>query len=187
LLTYATSFLPTVGARVFYRRLAGPGSSVDAAVRTAGPSVILTELALATPADVGLTGNVSWNRRHDRLFAGIGPNSQDDLAAMGQGQARFASDALRGELRWSRALPRRFGLSLHTDGQKRDYSNDDVRGGVSVAGLLERARRAAKARRPATPASIPCWSRASRTACASRTAAPAWRGTDAATIATAAA
>jgi hypothetical protein len=135
LLMYATSFLPTVGARVFYRRLPGPGSSLDGAVRTAGPSVIMTELSLSGPVTSGLSAYVSWNRRHDRLFAGIGPNSQNDLAAMNQGIARFASDAGRAELRWRRALPRRFGLSLHTDGQKRDYSTEDVLGGPSIAEL----------------------------------------------------
>jgi hypothetical protein len=135
LLTYATSFLPTVGAHGFYRRLPGStaGSSLDAAVRTAGPSVILTELAFSTPRTLGLTGNVGWNRRHDRLFSGIGPNSANDLEAMGRGNSRFASDAARAELRWSRPLPRRFGLSLHTDGQHRNYSAENVRGGSSIA------------------------------------------------------
>jgi hypothetical protein len=132
LLTYATSFLPTIGAHVFYRRLPG---ELGAAARTAGPDVIMTELGYATAPQLGLSGTLGFNRRRDRLFAGIGPNSQDDLAAMGQGNARFASDAFRAELRWFRPLPQRFGFSLYTNGQWRDYSTDDVRGGASVAQL----------------------------------------------------
>ena len=37
-LHYSTSFTPTAGARVFFRRLPGPGSEIDAGFQTAGPT-----------------------------------------------------------------------------------------------------------------------------------------------------
>jgi hypothetical protein len=133
LLTYSTGFLPTAGLRAFYRRLPGAGSGVAASFQTAGAGVLMGELTGAGPAWTGLTFRGIANRRDDRLFAGIGPLGPTELAARGWTQARFGSDILSGEARWSKLLPAHFGVSLHADLTRRDYRADGVHGGASVA------------------------------------------------------
>jgi len=131
-LTYATGFLPSAGLRAFYNRLPGAGSGLAAHFQTAGPSVLWGELWGTAPTWTGLTLHVSANRRDDRLFAGIGPNSDAALAAQGLAQARFASDIFVADARWLRPLPARFLLALHGDVQRRDYRAANVNGGPSV-------------------------------------------------------
>jgi hypothetical protein len=131
-LQYSTSFLPTGGARFFYRRLPA-GSEVMTRFRTAGPAAMLAQIGLQGPDRWGLSLLATWNRRHDRLFAGIGPNTEGDLAAGGQGRARYASDALGAELLWSRRLPGPFVARARSGFERRDRSATDVRGGSSVA------------------------------------------------------
>ena len=48
-LQYSTSFLPTGGARFFYRRLPGPGSEIMTRFRTAGPAAMLGQIGLRGP------------------------------------------------------------------------------------------------------------------------------------------
>lgn len=134
-LAYATSFLPTVGLRAFYRRLPGDGTEIAGSFRTAGPAVMLADLDLVLPRPWGIVLHGTWNHRNDRLFAGIGPNSMSDLEARGEGVARFGSDIALGELRWARTLVRQLSITLHTDGQVRAYRADNVRGGPSIAEL----------------------------------------------------
>jgi hypothetical protein len=134
-LHYSTGFLPTGGLRAFYRRFGETGAGVEGTFQTAGPSALIGELDLGGPTRSGLRARAVWNRRDDRLFAGIGPNSEADLAARGQGLARFGSDVLLGELRWSRPLLWRFVAGAHGDLQRRDYRAWGVRGGPSVAEL----------------------------------------------------
>jgi len=136
IVNYSTSFLPSGGARFFYRRLPGPGSEVAGRFQTAGSDVMLADLDLRGPSASGLALRLSWNRRDDRLFAGIGPNSTADLEAAGRGQARFASDNLAAELRWSRPLAGPVVGYAHGDLQRRDYSADQVHGGPSVYELF---------------------------------------------------
>ena len=134
-LTYATGFLPSAGLRAFYNRLPGAGSGLAAHFQTAGPSVLLGELSGTAPTWTGLSLHLFANRRDDRLFAGIGPNSEAALSAAGRGQARFASDIFSADARWLRPLPARFQIVLHGDLQRRDYRAAGVRGGPSVAEL----------------------------------------------------
>src|SRR5690349_21150036 len=100
ILHYTTGFLPTGGLRAFYGRFAAPGSGVGASFQTAGPAALMGELNLAGPTWLGVSARATFSRRTDRLYAGIGPNSEADLEARGQGLARFASTALAAELRW---------------------------------------------------------------------------------------
>src|SRR5688572_30248330 len=99
-LHYTTSFASTAGARFFYRRLPGPGSAVDVGFQTAGPDIMIGQLGLRGPDWLGLSLTTAWNRRNDRLFGGVGPNSAADLAASGRDLARYASDNVGAELRW---------------------------------------------------------------------------------------
>jgi hypothetical protein len=133
-IVYSTSFLPTGGLRLFYRRLPGEGSEIVGRFLTAGPSVLYGELQLHGPDRWGLTLDASFNRRDDRLFAGVGPNSASDLAAQGWAAARYGSDIWLAELRWRRPLPAVPHLvpTVHGDLQRRDYQADAVRGGPSV-------------------------------------------------------
>jgi hypothetical protein len=132
---YATGFLPTGGLRFFDRRLPGAGSELSAHLATGGPQAILAEALAQGPTWLGLSLRGSWNRRHDRLFAGIGPNTEEQLAARGQGLARYASDNAFAELRWSRALTAGLTLDLHTDLTRHDFSASSVTGGSSVAAV----------------------------------------------------
>jgi hypothetical protein len=137
-LSYSTDFLPAIGLRVFDRRLPGEGSEVAGRFLTAGPSIVLVETRLRTSDRVGLTIGASLNRRDDRLFAGIGPNSAADLQAQGRALARYGSNVWMTELRWSRRLPWRLAADLHGDLQRRDYEADSVNGGPSVATIFGR-------------------------------------------------
>jgi hypothetical protein len=132
-LQYSTSFVPTGGLRFFYRRLPGPGGELMLRGRTAGPAIVLGQLGLRGPDASGLALLVTYDRRNDRLFAGVGPNTDADLAAAGQGGGRYASNNLGAELRWSRRLPLRLVAQARADVQRRDYSAHDVSGGDSVS------------------------------------------------------
>ncbi len=129
---YSTSFLPSGGLRFFYDRLPGAGSEVAGQFQTAGPDVMLGELDLRGPRRLGLTFAATWNRRYDRLFAGIGPQSLSELEAAGQTIARYGSDNFGAELRWMRPLPPWFTAYGHADLQARNYTADHVVGGPSV-------------------------------------------------------
>jgi hypothetical protein len=132
-LAFATGFAPTVGARVFYRRLPGEGTELSARA-VGGLKVLIGQLQLRLPTFTGLTVSGTYEHRGDRLFAGIGPNSESDLQARGQTLARYSSDILRGDVVWFRALPGRLYALVHGDVQRRDYGSTDVRGsGPSVA------------------------------------------------------
>jgi hypothetical protein len=130
---YSTSFSPTGGLRFFYRRLPSPGSELMMRVRTAGPSIFLGQLGGHGPEKLGLSLLMTFDRRNDRLFAGVGPRSDAELAAAGQGVARYASDNLGAELRWSRRLPARLIAQARGDVERRDYRATDVRGDTSVS------------------------------------------------------
>jgi hypothetical protein len=132
-LQYSTSFTPTAGARFFFRRLPGPGSELDLGFQTAGPDIMIGQLGLRGPDRLGLSLAAMWNRRNDRLFGGVGPNSAADLAASGRDLARYGSDNIGAELRWTRELAGRLAVSAHSDVQRRNYRSDDVAGAVSVA------------------------------------------------------
>lgn len=132
-LQYASGFLPTAGLRFFDRRLPFPDSQFTARFRTAGPLAVLAEVSLAGPEWLGLDLHGTWDRRRDRLFAGIGSASNDELVAEGRGQARYGSDAFIAELRWSRRLPWWLIARAHGDVQQRTYTTDGVTQGLSVA------------------------------------------------------
>jgi hypothetical protein len=131
-LYYSTSFAPTVGGRVFFRRFPGRGSEVAVRALTGGPAVLYGQLQLRGPDWSGLSLDASFDRRRDRLFAGIGPNSAAELSAAGLGLARFGSDILMTNLRWSRRVERHLTGYLYGDVQRRQYQADNVRGGPSV-------------------------------------------------------
>ena len=155
---YSTSFLPSGGLRFFYDRLPGEGSEVAGQFQTAGPDVMLGELDLRSPRRLGLTFAATWNRRYDRLFAGLGPHDATDLQAAGQAVARFGSDNFGAELRWMRPLPRWFTVYGHADLQRRDYTATRVIGGPSVNTVFVPAGGCAAAGLPAgcvDPAQMP--------------------------------
>jgi hypothetical protein len=131
-IVYSTSFTPTAGARLFYRRLPGEGSEADLRFMTAGPDVMLGELGLRSSERLGLSWSATWNRRNDRLFAGIGPNSEPELVAAGLGIARYGSNALATEVHWRRELPWRLAIDLRSGYAHRDYQGHDVRVGRPV-------------------------------------------------------
>jgi hypothetical protein len=132
---YSTSFYPTGGLNFFYGRLPGRG---QVALRglTAGPSIVLGQLSARGPEALGLALLLTYDRRNDRLFAGIGPQTEGELAAAGRGIARYASDNLGGTLSWARPLPRGFAVEVHGDLQRRDFRATRIRGGPSVAQLF---------------------------------------------------
>jgi len=133
-LQYSTSFLPTGGLRLFYRRLPGEGSEVMVRGRTGGPSIWLGQVGIAAPR-LGLSLLATYDRRNDRLYAGVGPQTDEELASAGQGVARYASENVGAELRWARRLPWRLVAQAHGDVQRRDYRASDVKGHVSVSDL----------------------------------------------------
>jgi len=129
---YSTSFLPSGGLRFFDDRLPGAGTEIAGQFQTAGPDVLWSELDLRAPAWTGLSLVATWNRRYDRLFAGIGPRSLADLDAAGQQIARYGSDNTAAELRWMRVAARWMTAYAKADVQRRDYTAARVVGGPSV-------------------------------------------------------
>jgi outer membrane protein assembly factor BamA len=97
---------------------------------------LLGELDLSGPIWLGLHARAMWNRRNDRLFAGISASSDAALAAASYGTARYGSDIALGEVRWTRSFARRLSAILHVDLQRRDYQSSDVSGGPPVAELF---------------------------------------------------
>jgi hypothetical protein len=135
IVNYSTSFLPSGGARFFYKRLPGPGSEIAAQFQTAGPQVMMGRLDLLGPSRYGLALAAMWDRRDDRLFAGLGPNSMAALTAAGLGLARYSSDNFLGELRWSRRLPLHLVAYGHGDLRWRDYGGSTLQDDPSVYDL----------------------------------------------------
>jgi hypothetical protein len=136
LVSYTTSFLPTAGLRIFYRRLPGTGSEIVTRLHTGGTGAMHGDLQLRGPLSWGLAARLQASRRADRLFAGIGPHSTADLEARGEGVARFAETDASAELRWSRVVAGGLALGLHGDVLRRDYRANNVRGGPSIATLF---------------------------------------------------
>jgi hypothetical protein len=132
-LQYSTGFISTFGARLFDRRLPLPGSEAVLRYRGGGATTMLAEGSLSGPAWLGLALHASWNRRPDRLFAGIGPATLAQLVADGRGVGRYASDAWVAEGRWLRPLPLHLAATLLGDVQRRDYRAAGASGGPSIA------------------------------------------------------
>ncbi len=151
IINYSTTFLPTGGARFFYRRLPGTGSEIAAQFQTAGSQVMSGRLEWRTPSDIGILVSAIWDRRDDRLFAGLGPNSLADLKASGRQVARFGSDNFGADLHWSRRLPWRLVAYAHGDLLHRDYTASSVHGGPSVADVYGLSPDACTARGLASP------------------------------------
>ena len=103
--------------------------------RTAGESIIVGQLGVRGPDSAGLSLLMTYDRRNDRVFAGIGPRSDVDLKLAGQELARYASDNVGAELRWTRRLPLRLAAQAHADVQRRAYRGTGVAGdGPPVTG-----------------------------------------------------
>jgi hypothetical protein len=132
---YATSFLPTAGAHVFYRRLPGQGSELGARFITAGPSAIHTEAWLHAPAPSGFSARVGWERRRDWLFAGIGSATSEQLTASGRGEARYGAQGPELTLAASRPLRSWLVGGLTADLYVREYQSRQVRGGPPVSAV----------------------------------------------------
>jgi hypothetical protein len=128
-LQYASGFAPAVGFHIFYKRLPGASQAL-VRFRTAGPDVIFTEARLTVP--LGFTLDGGWNRRRDRLFAGIGPQSRHDPTDSGHEITRYAADIGYGNLTWATPKHRLLQAELGAGAEYRDYNSSDVRGGPSV-------------------------------------------------------
>jgi hypothetical protein len=124
-LQYRSDFLPTVGARVFYRP---PGAEALARFHTAGQDTFLGEFGLRGPTWLGLGASGRWSRRSDRLYAGLGAVAESDLEARGQGLGRYRSDVQSVQLDWSRALAAELQVNVGADLVRREFSDTDVRG-----------------------------------------------------------
>jgi hypothetical protein len=147
---YATGFVPTAGLRLFYRRTPLPGGEAAARLRSGGPSTALAELSAATPPWLGVAWRGAWSRRPDYLFSGVGPATDAELAARGQGPARYGADSLFTELRWSRRFWEALRPTVHGDVGSRRYTTADTYGGPSVAEVYS-GDRAACAQRGVPP------------------------------------
>ena len=108
--------------------------------------MILVEGRLRGPPAWGLSIGASWNRRRDRLFAGIGPQSRDDPAAAGHAVSRYAADIGLVEAAWSSPSDRVFVTGLGADAEWRNYGSEDVRAGPSVAEIYGAAPASCAAR-----------------------------------------
>ena len=127
---YASGFAPSVGARFFYRRLPGAGSELDARFKAGGAHVWHGALGLAGPDWLGLSVGALWDRRSDRLFAGIGTPAPGAPAPV---SARYRGDIYRLEARWRALRAGPMLLTLAAGGEGRTYAADDLRGGPSIA------------------------------------------------------
>jgi hypothetical protein len=131
-LNISTGLLPTIGGRFFYRRMPDD-AELGATFVTAGPPVLFGMLTYTGPQWLGIAATASYEHRTDRIFAGIGANSESSLAAQGLAVSRYGSNIARGDLGWVRPLPRFFKVLIHGGIRHTDYESDNVRGGPSVA------------------------------------------------------
>ncbi len=132
---YTSGFIPSAGLSLFYGRLPG-ASFATTRFLTAGPDILLGEVSLRGPPRTGLELGASWNRRRDRLYAGIGPASEAELAAAGRGIARYAADIGRLGLRWTSPRPRMIRLDAGSDFEWRNYDANDVRRGPPLTAFF---------------------------------------------------
>ena len=119
---------------------------------TAGPDVLLGEVSLRGPPSIGLELGASWNRRRDRLYAGIGPAER---GGAGGGRAG-ASPATRptsaaSACDWTSPRARVIRLERGQRFEWRNYDANDVRRGPSVAALFGAPPDACAARGVAAP------------------------------------
>ena len=126
---YATSFIPSIGLGFFYRRLRDPGSAVTALARAGSTDVWHVEAGLHGPARSGLSVTAMWDRRDDRIFAGIGVQPDDDPNV----RARYGGDIYKVEAMWVAPRLGPIAVVLRGGAEGRNYHSTDVRGGPSVA------------------------------------------------------
>jgi len=126
---YATSFIPSVGLGFFYRRLRDPGSALTALARAGSTDVWHVEGGLRGPARSGLSVSAMWDRRDDRIFAGIGVQPIDDPNV----RARYGGDIYKVEAMWVAPRLGPIAVVLRSGAEGRNYHSTDVRGGPSVA------------------------------------------------------
>jgi hypothetical protein len=122
---YSSGFLPTVGARLFHRR---PAGEAVGRFHTLGGDTFLGELDLQGPSWLGLGAGARWDRRADRLYAGLGAIPEQELQARDQGLGRYRSDVQAARLDWSRALGAEVQVNAGADLVRRRFSDTDVRG-----------------------------------------------------------
>jgi hypothetical protein len=134
---YSTSFAPTGGLRFFYRRLPGDGSELMLRARSGGPAILLGQVGARSSERMGFQFLAGFDRRNDRLYAGSGPRSDAELAASGLAPARYASDNLAAELRWTRRLPLGLVASAYGDLHRRDYHATEVYGGPPATAVFD--------------------------------------------------
>jgi hypothetical protein len=148
---YATGFVPSVGFLFFDRRLPVPGSELTARFKTGGPGIVQAEVALRAPRWLGLIVGAMWDRRDDRLFAGIG-NPPPGLDAI---ESRYRGDIYRAEALWYTPQPGPLTLTLRAGVEGREYDSDDVRGGPPIADVYGASPAACAALGVASPCTDP--------------------------------
>jgi hypothetical protein len=127
---YTTGFVATVGLRVFYRRLPDPLSEASASFKMGTVNVMRGELGLTGTERLGLSFGAFWDRRDDRLFAGIGNPPAGALPPI---EARYRADVYRAEALWSTRRERPLTLNLRAGFEGRDYRAGEVHGGPALA------------------------------------------------------
>jgi hypothetical protein len=127
---YASGFTPSVGAMLFYRRLPDPTSELTARFRAGNTHVMHGELALRGPHWLGLIIGGLFDRRDDRIFAGIGYPPPGAPAPV---ESRYRGDIYRAEALWFTPGGGPLTLILRAGFETRRYATDDVRGGPSIA------------------------------------------------------
>jgi hypothetical protein len=127
---YATGFVPSVGFLFFDRRLPVPGSEVTARFKAGSPDIVRSELALRGPRSLGLILGLLWDRRDDRLFAGIGNPAPGAPAPV---ESRYSGDIYRAEALWYTPGSGPLTLTLRAGVEAREYDSSGVRGGPSIA------------------------------------------------------
>jgi hypothetical protein len=116
--------------RIFYRRLSDPTSEVRASFRAGSSQILHGELALRGPQWLGLTLHGLWDRRDDRLFAGIG---NPPAGAPPPPESRYRGDIYRAEALWVTPGSGPLTLTLRAGFERRSYGVDPVRSGPSIA------------------------------------------------------
>jgi hypothetical protein len=149
---YATSFVPSVGFLFFDRRLPDPTSEVTARFKAGSTQIVHAEVAARAPRWLGLIVGAMWDRRNDRLFAGIGNPPEGALPTV---ESRYRGDIYRGEMLWYTPGGGPLTLTLRGGVERRDYNSDDVRGGPSIADAFGASPASCVARGQAIPCTDP--------------------------------
>ena len=112
---------PMGGLGYFDRRTLGPGSEIKARFKTGGPSLLLGEIKVRPRPVMGMRAR--FERTDDERFAGIHGETDEELAMLGRGVARYGYDRVLGDVELNITRHRFITFTLRGTFDVHEYEN----------------------------------------------------------------